>query len=73
MQFTGSLEAMAQLPSSVAGNFEDADTVATIAAVHSGIPLSYEPSVLGAIPPGPHLWTTAEVRVPEAVHTVLPH
>ena len=63
MQFTGSLEAMAQLPSSVAGNFEDADTVATIAAVHSGIPLSYEPSVLGAIPPRPQVISRTDVDV----------
>ena len=35
------------------GNPEDVVTVATITGVHSGIPLSYEPSVLGVIPPGP--------------------
>ena len=62
MQFTGSLEATAQLPSSVVGNPEDVNTVAAITAVHSGIPLS-EPSVLGAIPPGPQVISRTDVGV----------
>ena len=63
MQCAGSLEAMAQLPSSVVGNPEDANTEATITAVRSGIPLSYEPSVLGAIPPGPQVIIRTDVEV----------
>ena len=54
---------MAQLPSSVVENPEDVNTVATITAVHSGIPLSYEPSALGAIPPGPQVISRTDVEV----------
>ena len=63
MQLTGSMEAMAQLPSRIEDDPEGVNTVAAITGAHSGTPLSYGPSVPGVIPPGPQVISRTDVEV----------